>query len=119
LHHLIGVYYSVYDREGTLILTGEGGIHELSPGEYCIYAQKYKDQENIYFAQQTFEVPTEIPEQPFQIWPPPLYDLQIFVYMEIIPIEEKEEVPCPEMYPQEDGSLLWLVILAFLLMGGG
>ena len=117
---LTGVFYTVYDHEGTLILSGEGGIHELAPDNYCINAQKGKDDQNIYWAQQTFQVPTEIPETLGQIIPPPLWDLQITVYMKLIPLSEIEEVPCPEMYPQEDsGSLLWLGIVILLFMGAG
>jgi len=82
----------------------------------------------IYFAQQSFEVPTEIPEDTLQIIPPPPYDLGITVYMVIIPIIEKEEVPCPEMWDYEDdeddeddggGGSLWLLILIGLLILGG
>ncbi len=125
IRQLIGVAYSVNDSEGNLILQGEGGIHELSPGQYCIDATKYIDDMMIYFAQQSFEVPTEIPEDTFQIIPPPPYDLGITVYMVIIPIIEKEEVPCPEMWDYEDdaddggGGGLWLLILIGLLILGG
>lgn len=119
LHHLTGVVYSIYDHENNLILVGEGGIHELQPGKYCVYGSKYYDEEKIYFGQEPFTVPEEAPEPPFPIWPPPQYDINVFVYMELILIEDKEETPCPELWPEDNGDGGWLwVILILLLIGG-
>ena len=121
IHILTGVVYKIHDSEGNQIIYNEVGIEDLQPGQYCIYATKWAPPEgsgNIYFGELAFEVPEVAPPKP-PIIPPPFWDVWVTVYMEIIPIEEKEEVPCPEMYPQEDGSLLWLGILILLLMGAG
>jgi len=120
MHLLTGVVYSIYDSEGKLIVESEVEIVDLQPGQYCIYATKPAPPEmvNIYFGELAFEVPEVAPPKP-PILPPPTWDVWVTVYMEIIPIEEKEETACAEMWGEDkSGGWLLLMLLLLMLIGG-
>lgn len=121
-----GIHYKIYDDKNNDIVTRYwpfGGLENLDPGQYCIRGFGSTGEPNtIWFGSLAFEVLDEYPPRPTNIWPPINYDVIFYVQVEKTEHYEIDPIPeisCDEMWPQENGSLLWLGVLLLLLLGGG
>lgn len=115
------VQYEVHDSQGNLLFQARDGIHNIGPGDYCIYGTRYLEGENLYFGQETFNIPEGDPGAPSIYGPEGLYHWAIMVYMILMPAAEKDPTPCPDMIPSEgngEGMNKGLLLIMVLLILG-
>lgn len=124
MRDLPGVQYEVHDSNGDLILMGQGGIHNIDPGDYCIYGTRMTEGDEIYFGEEKFNIPEGDPGAVSICGPAGCYHMGIMVYMVLIPRESVDPTACPDMWPQEnggedgDGGFPWLLALMIIIAMG-
>ena len=123
LPELPGVQYEVHDSEGILIFMGQGGIHNIAPGDYCIYGTRMTEGNEIWFGEEHFNIPEGDPGPVMIAGPGGLYHRYIMVYMDLIPREAVDPTSCPDMWPQEngegDGEIPWALLAILILLAVG
>lgn len=122
---LPGVQYEVHDSQGNIIIQASGGIHDIAPGDYCIYGTRLTEGNEIYFGEEKFNIPEGDPGGVRIVGPGGAYHRSIMVYMDLIPLDEMDPTSCEDMWgyeeDQAEGGAPWLLIglLVIMALGSG